>query len=304
MEAALIVFKQTVIMFLLIVVGYWLYKSKIITEQGSRDLGALLVCVVSPCVIFDSFCTPYSSAKTVQLLCAFAVALLSLVISMAVSWPIYRKRPVDCFGAAFSNCGFMGIPLTVSVLGTSAVIYATPMVALSAMLMWTYGVWLLTGEKGSLGLRQICTNPYIIAIVVGFCVYLSRIPLPPVLLGTIKSIGAMNTPGAMIAVGIFLAHEDLKSLITDPMLYLNALVRLIVVPAVILAVFSFLPDFLLEAKLSIMISSACPVAASIAVYAQLHNRDYNYACKTICMSTVLSIFTIPVVMSVAQHLWM
>ena len=60
---------------------------------------------------------------------------------------------------------------------------------------------------------------------------------------------------------------------------------------------------LMEMKTAILIASACPVGSNVAVYAQLHGRNYPYAVETVVISTIISIITIPVVISIAGIIW-
>lgn len=43
--------------------------------------------------------------------------------------------------------------------------------------------------------------------------------------------------------------------------------------------------------------------SNVAVYAQLHNRDFAYAVETVVISTLLSIITLPLVVGVAVSLF-
>ena len=52
-----------------------------------------------------------------------------------------------------------------------------------------------------------------------------------------------------------------------------------------------------------MIVAACPVGSNVAVYAQLHGKDYPYAVETVVISTILSILTIPLMMYLSSLLW-
>jgi len=53
----------------------------------------------------------------------------------------------------------------------------------------------------------------------------------------------------------------------------------------------------------LLIASACPVGSNVAVYAQLHNKDYVYAVETVVLSTLFSIVTIPTMLFVFQNMW-
>ena len=49
----------------------------------------------------------------------------------------------------------------------------------------------------------------------------------------------------------------------------------------------------------LMIAAAAPVGVNVAVFCQLYDRDYAYACETVTQSTVLSILTLPVMTALA-----
>ena len=85
METALIVFRQTVVMFLYMFAGYILFKTGKMTIKGSRDIASLLVYLIIPTVIVNSFCVERSGAKAAELLQSTLIAALSLVISMVIA---------------------------------------------------------------------------------------------------------------------------------------------------------------------------------------------------------------------------
>ena len=56
-------------------------------------------------------------------------------------------------------------------------------------------------------------------------------------------------------------------------------------------------------KMSLFLATACPVGSNVAVYAQLHNKNYIYAVQTVVLSTLLSMVTIPLWVIIIQYLW-
>ena len=56
-------------------------------------------------------------------------------------------------------------------------------------------------------------------------------------------------------------------------------------------------------KLTVLIAAAAPVGSNVAIFAQINNLDYTQAVKDICISTVLCIFTIPIIVGFADLLW-
>ena len=80
-----VMLRQIAIMALLVLVGILLSRKGFLSEQGTKDLGAILIRVIIPVVIIKSFITPYSAHRLSQLELSFLLALLSYVLAMAVS---------------------------------------------------------------------------------------------------------------------------------------------------------------------------------------------------------------------------
>ena len=78
------------------------------------------------------------------------------------------------------------------------------------------------------------------------------------------------------------------------------LLRLVVIPAVVLAVFWALPISNQNVALAAYLAAATPVGANICVFAQQYDCDYEFSVVTVCLSTVLSIVTVPLMVSLAQ----
>ena len=153
-----------VIMLLYMALGYLLFRTGVLSDAGSKDIAALLVKLVIPAVIVNSFCTTFSREILIDLSQAFLLAALALLCSMAIAALLFRRYPLENFSAAFSNAGFMGIPMVNAVLGSSAIIYAAPFVALLNLLQWTYGVDTICETRSRVSLQKILWNPPMVAI--------------------------------------------------------------------------------------------------------------------------------------------
>ena len=300
MEPALIVFRQTLTMAIYMFLGFALFKTGKITKEGSKSLANVLVWLVIPTVIVDSFCVPFSIDKLSQLGISALLAAGALAVSILVSRLIYPKRPIDNFAASFSNCGFMGIPLVRAGFGDEAVFLLVGFVVLLNLMQWTYGAGLLRGEKVGMSPKALLLNPIAIGTGIGLLLFLTGLGsrLPSFARGAVSGVAGLNSPVAMIVLGIYLAQTELRRTFLSPRLYALSGVRLLLIPALTLLPLIFLP---VEAtvKFVILVAAAAPVGANVAVYAQLYNQDYPYACQTVALSTVLSILTLPVAVVVA-----
>lgn len=303
MGTAYIVFRQTVVMFLYMSAGYCLFKTEKMTYKGSKDIATLLVWLVIPVVLVNSFCVERSMSRIIELLQSAFVTALSLVIAMAIAKLLFRDRPIDNFGAAFSNAGFIGIPLVQAALGDDAVFWIVSMVAMMNMLQWSYGVGLLTGERSAVGLRHLIFNPILVGIGIGLILFFTGIGvhLPVVVSAALAGISSLNAPLAMIVLGSYLAQSDLKKLFTSPGLYKLSAVRLILIPLVTLLALHFIP-VRPEILMTVFIGASTPTGANVAVYAQLYDKDYPYACQVVALTTLLSIITLPLMLMLADPL--
>ena len=298
---AMIVFRQTLVMFLYMLVGFSLFKAKKLTVQGSRDMATLLLWLVLPTAIINSFCVEFSMVKLKQLLFSSLLGALALLLAIVVARLLFRKSPIDNFAAAFSNAGFMGIPLVSASLGPEGVFYLAGIIAMLNILQWTYGVGVLTGKKGSLSLKSVLYNPIMFGTLVGLVLFVTGagVKLPTVISTTLGGVAALNAPLAMLILGCYLAQTHIKDMFTTPRLYWLSAVRLVVIPLTTLLVFCFLP-LAAEIKLAVFIAASAPVGANVAVYAQLHELDYPYACQTVSLSTLFSVISLPIMLIAAN----
>lgn len=298
-----ILFRQIAVMALLIAVGVFLSRKGFLTEQGSRDLGAILLRIIIPCVIVKSYITAYSRERLLQLALSAGLALVAFLVAMGVSYGVYgKRRRIENFAAAFCNAGFIGIPLVQAVIGEEGVFYVAASIALLNLFQWTYGVYIMTDRRDAISARTIAKNPVVIAIVVGVVLFVSRLPVPGVVTTTLGYIAGMNTPVAMILMGTYMAKLSWRQLLLDKRAYGCVLFRLVVIPALVLAVFWALPIPDTAVAMAAFLAAATPVGANICVFAQQYACDYEFSVVTVCLSTVLSIVTVPLLASAAQML--
>ncbi|MDO4284152.1 MAG: AEC family transporter [Eubacteriales bacterium] len=295
--------QQICIMFLLAGTGYLLFKGGKISIEGSRSIGNILIYVSLPCVIVNGFLVERTAERLTGLLLSAVAAILILLISMAVSHVFFRKDPIAEFATAFSNAGFCGVPLIVAQFNEGAVFYIAAFIALLNLLQWTYGVSLLTGERSGFHWKKFYTAPFFIAIAIGIVLFLIPWQLPAVFEKSLDFMANLNTPLAMFVTGVYFAQSDLKKLFFKKRLYTISVVRLLVIPMISILVLAILPNQLLELKMAILIAAACPVGTNVAVYAQLHGKNYPYAVETVVISTILSVFTLPLLIQAAVVVW-
>lgn len=298
-----ILLQQTIIMFALMLLGLLLSRRGMITEQGSRDLSNVLLYAVIPCVILRSYMSEFSTEKLRAMGLSALIAVIAFAASIAVAYLTCGTRHrIENFAVAFGNAGFIGIPLVTAVFGPEAAFYVVSFSTFANLLQWTYGIVIISGKKETMNLRMVFVNPVFISMVIGIALFVLQPTLPMVVTGTIGYIADGNTVLAMIILGYYLSKVQLRGLFADVRLYLFSALRLLVVPAVTILVFLPFPFARGEITLITLIAAATPIASSTAIFAQKFDQDYRRAVSYVCLSTILSVATLPLVMLFAERL--
>lgn len=298
-----ILLQQTIIMFALMLLGLLLSRRGMITEQGSRDLSNVLLYAVIPCVILRSYMSEFITEKLRAMGLSALIAVIAFAASIAVAYLTCGTRHrIENFAVAFGNAGFIGIPLVTAVFGPEAAFYVVSFSTFANLLQWTYGIVIISGKKETMNLRMVFVNPVFISMVIGIALFVLQPTLPTVVTGTIGYIADGNTVLAMIILGYYLSKVQLRGLFADVRLYLFSALRLLVVPAVTILVFLPFPFARGEITLITLIAAATPIASSTAIFAQKFDQDYRRAVSYVCLSTILSVATLPLVMLFAERL--
>lgn len=302
MEIVVLLLRQNLVMLVYMMIGYYLYKKKLVSAGGSADIGRILLYIVMPAAILKSYLADFSRERLEGLFVSFLAALLSLLLSIAAARIAFSKEQgIERFGAAFSNAGFIGIPLVQMTLGEEAVFYVSSYVALLNILQWTYGLVTITGDRSLISVKRLRTNPIILSFLAGIALFLLPVSLPETAENVVGTIAAMNGPLAMIVLGVYLGQVPLRSLFSGRVVYRCALVRLIVIPVLTMALLFVFPEKYHMLKLTILIAASAPVGSNVSIFAQLYGQDYMQSVKEVTFSTLLCIITLPLILGIADY---
>ena len=303
MDFIILLLKQNILMFLYLLIGYFLFRKKLIGISGSADIGRMLLHIVMPAAILKAYMTSYTPERLIGLVLSFLAALLALLLAIFISRIFFKKeQAIERFGAAFSNAGFIGIPLVQMTLGEEAVFYISSFVALLNILQWTYGVFILTGDRNTFSFQKLRTNPVILSFLGGLLLFFLPVRLPDLLTGMIGSLAAMNGPLAMIVLGTYVAQVSPGSLFKERLAYRSSFVRLILMPVLTIILLGFFPAEYHTLKLAVLIAASAPIGSNVAIFAQLYGQDYTRAVKEVCLSTLLCMITLPLITGLADYI--
>lgn len=297
-----ILIQQTLIMFLLMLLGLLLSRLGMLTEQGSRDLSNILLYAVIPCVVLRSYITAFSMEKLYALGFSALLAVVAIAVAILVSFFSFGMRDrIENFGAAFGNAGFIGIPLVTAVFGGEAAFYVVAFASLVNLMQWTYGIVIISGRRDTINVKKIVLNPVFLSMLAGLVLFFTGVTLPVIVDQSLSLIAASNTPLAMLVLGYYLSQIKLRELFCGARLYAVVALRLLVIPLLTIAAFLPLPFAHGEIAMITLVAASTPVATSTGMFAQKFGGDYRRAVAYVCASTVLSIPAIPLVILIAEH---
>ena len=302
MQTSVVLLQKIVEMFLLMAVGFFLYRKRMLSDQGTGDIGKLLTTIVIPVVLINSLWGEKTAEKTGVLIESAIASALLMAASVLIAVLLYRKDGVSCFSAAFSNAGFIGIPLVQSVLGSDAAFLISAMIVMIGLLQYTVGLFMMTGDKSRMKPGAVLKNPVVLSVLIGVALYALNVPKPALAPSLFGTMGSVNTPLAMLLLGAYLGKADLKQVFTVGSNYVVSLVRLVLVPLAGVLLLRLLPFGDAQMKLALLITCACPAGSLGAIFAQQYGRDYEKAAGQVCISTVLCLVSIPVVVALCGGL--
>ena len=298
---------QIVLMFILMLVGLMINKLGFMHAQTSTDLTNILLYVVSPCLIIKAFEQTFS-ADRLQMLGRVIIGILIIYILMIIVTQLVFKRVTDPnlrrimrYGSVYSNAGFMGIPLTSSLFGSTGVFFAVASLAAFNIFSWTHGISLFTGNQGSRrdNFKQIILNPNIIAIIVGLLLFISSLHLPTIANSAITYVSSINTPLSMIVIGNSLADVKFSRQTFDKRLWWVLLLRNFLFPYLAIVVLQLMgitgvPLF------TTVLMAACPVAGIVVLFTLKVHGEPGPAVTLMSISTILSVVSIPLVFALVS----
>lgn len=308
-----VVLQQMIIIFILIAIGIFLYRRKLLTEEGSKQISGLIINVTNPALLICSALEDGPKASLGDLGIAFVsyAAIFAILIAAGFLFPYILRVPKNLHYAyqmltVFGNVGFIGIPLASAVLGSKSLIFVSIFNLLFNLLIYTFGISLLQraasrqGKEGApLPANQISSNRLqklvnagTISAAVTILFYLGNFQVPVILSSALSYTGRATTLLSMLVLGVSVAQIAPKDIFSHPKLYGFTLLRQILVPiGCMLLMHGILDNKLILNTMLLMV--AVPAANMPLMLAKQMDMETESISQGIILTTVLSLVTVP-----------
>ena len=300
--------QQVLILYLIVAVGFAADKLKVFKQTTAKLSNDLLFYIITPCVIIQSFMNMTFDVKTVKSLgIAFLCMAGTLTMGMLISIPFFNKsgdnKAIFKYAVNYGNMGYMALPLCQAMLGNEGVFYCSAGVVAFNIFSFTHGIWVMTKSKGnsSFDFKKLFFNPGVISVLIGMPFFVFDINLPQVFDTAVGHVSNLNTPLAMLFFGTYIANTDLKNMFKLKENYLVALLKLLVLPAIMLGIYKLVgvSGTLLSAC---MISASVPSANNTVMFSAKYGKDTGVASQVVAFNSGLSVLTIPLMVALSGFL--
>lgn len=304
MENLKITFLNVLGMLFYMVPGFILRKTGLLKERDIPAVSQVMIYIATPFMVIAAFLKmEFDWAQFGEMLLFFFVTLVLQAAFFAVIFLAVRKHTQDtkmrvfCMISSLGNVGYFGMPIVMALFPEHpvAACYVTMTMLSLDVLLFTVGIYCVSGDRKQISVRSALLNPASIGLYIVLPFYFTGlgVKLPDTVKNCVQSLAGMAAPLSMIVLGIRLASGSLKDIFTERKTYVATVLKLIVFPVFSYGLLYFLP-FTNVFKSVILVLCAAPTSSVGLSLAELHGGGQRLAANTLLLSTIFCIVTLPV----------
>lgn len=301
---------QMLVIFGVVLVGYFATKRGLWATEMSKLLTRFVLNVTVPLIILASVMGEglhFATDELVQL-CYVAVIIHVVLVAAAYGITAFWHLPADRKGImrfviTFGNVTFIGFPVVSAVYGDKAVFYASVLTIPFNLLMYTIGMLFVRGEGR---LRQllrpeVLLSPCVVAAVLALIIAFTGIQTPAPVAKFCHLIGDMTIPCALLIIGATLTSVPRRSMLGNRFVYSGLVLRLAVMPLLVWCVMQWVPCSRYVRDIAILICGM-PVGANGVMFCLQYGKDERTMAQSIFLSTFWSVLSIPLLVLLIDHI--
>jgi hypothetical protein len=303
-------------------IGYLIAWSGIFSAETGDAISDFVFAVPIPVLLFQTIALaeiPSGAAPLLTWAAHFIGFTLIWVLGTLIVRRVFgrdaRAGVVGGTAAAYTNAFMLGIPLVVTAYGEEALAPISLIVAAQLPLLMVVSAILIERALIVDGVsdaslkrsdmimnvgRNVITNPFVIAMAIGFVWRLTGLPLLGPVATIVDRIADIASTLALLALGIGLRKYGVSGNARAAIVL--TFLKLIAMPAIALLVVLFVvPLPPIWAKV-VVIVAACPSGSNVYVVASRFRTGEALASNTIVLTTALSVVSVTFWLAVVELL--
>jgi predicted permease len=288
------------VVWLVILVGWFVGRQKVLGENAQLVLSRLSFFVASPALLVETLSRAELQTVFAQPLLVAAASAVVTGGTFVVIVKFWLKRSlseslISAMSSSTANAANLGIPIAAYVLGDAALI--APVLVFQLAFYTPCYLMLLdsltSGHRPTPGrvLLQIIRNPMIVGTLVGLVLAATGWQLPNLVAEPLHLIAGAAIPAILIAFGMSLGTSKPLSAADGrrPDILLGTGFKLILHPFVAFLLGHFALGMSGAALFAVVVAAALPTAQNVYVSAQRYQVGVAVAKDTVLLTTVLAI---------------
>jgi malate permease and related proteins len=292
----------------IILVGFVMARVGWINEKVGKAFTKLILNISLPCYMIWNFMSSFNRDKFITLFGGILIPVLSMSIAYIAAIAISNiikvpKGHKGVFRSVFfcSNTIFVGLPINLALFGEKSVPYVLLYYIVNTTFFWTVGTYEISRDGMSSAalfskatLKRIA-SPALIGFIIAIILVLLQVELPSFAMESIKYLGNLTTPLALIFIGLVLSAVPFSQFKFNREIIFMLFGRFILSPLLVILLLKFIHVPPLMGKVFI-IQSAMPAMTNTSIVAKGYGADYKFASVATVITTVACIIVIPSLM--------
>lgn len=298
----LLLFTTVSVLLFYMSLGFVLVKTKKASINHVKTLSGILVYVLGPAMIINSFLQlEFSWDRFAKIGIYFIISLAVQILFFLLIFIFLGRKYSDSkyrilsVGSVLGNVGYLGMPVIASIFPNEPIVlcYSSINVMTMNLIVFTIGTYLITNEKKYISIKSAILNPTTLSLFVAIPLFIANVHFPSAILNSLELLSKMTTPFCMIILGMRLAQTSIKKLFTRGFVYATCLLKLVIFPLLAFLFLKLIPYDDIILKTSIVVLAMAPSGAIIESLAELHDCQQDFAANVVLLTTILCVVTIP-----------
>ena len=304
--------EQMVRILIVIIFGYIMHKSRAVPKVAESVVSKLVTLLFAPALSFYSFATESQISSLVAFAPLVLIGLMFRLSSIGISYPLsklFSPKDTYCQGVyryafSFPNSGAFATPLIFAFFGTSGLFQFSLFQFTATFLTYTWGSSQMEPEHEKIPMKQRLIkfiNPNTVAMFSGMLLGIlgAKNWMPNIVLTTFKDLSTCYVMGGLLVIGFTLADYPFKEIFSNWKVYIFSVLRLIVIPAVFLAVLLLFgaPEMLC---IITVLAYAAPCGMGAVIFPSFYGMECEDGVQMVLISSLAAIITVPVMLALVQ----
>lgn len=296
-----VVMQQMGVIVILVAIGFYLYKKKVIDDKVSQRLSVLVMDICNPALVMASIISGNISVSHAELIEAMLLGFIfyAALMLLAPLFPLLLKVDKDKrrfynLMIVYTNVGFIGIPVAKAILPEKAIIYVIICNIFYCLLFYTHGILVISNGKEKLDLKKVLSPGTVMAVLSLVVCWFNYTP-PAIISSSLVHIGNATVFLSMTLLGVSIARSGIGKSIKNVKIWAYILIRMIALPIIIFILLRAInrDDVTI---LTFCLMAAMPIGNLPLIQSEKMGEDTEILSGAITVTTVVSIISITVLM--------